>query len=47
MQRERQRIKEKVMRDHKRNAKIHQKTIANRTNRAGVIKQTNMYFQIK
>ena len=42
MWREKERIKEKKMKDHRRAVRIHQKTIANRSNRAGVIKQIQM-----
>jgi len=42
MWREKERVREKEAKNNRRALKIHQKTIANRSNRAGVIKQTNL-----
>lgn len=39
--REKERRDHKMIKDHRRAVKVHQKTIANRSNRAGVISQIN------
>jgi hypothetical protein len=43
MAREKERRDQKLMKDHRKTVKVQNKTIANRSNRAGVIKQINMY----
>lgn len=42
MDREKERRDQKMMKNHRKDVKVHNKTIANRSNRAGVIKQINM-----
>lgn len=45
MDRERERRDHKMIKMHRRRVGVHKKTIANRSNRAGVIKQINMYVE--
>lgn len=42
MAREKERRDQKLLKDHRMAVKVYKKTIANRSNRAGVIKQINM-----